>query len=106
MTPCCRRDAALIPVIAAGRAFVGFLQEYRAARAMAALRQCLVHRGRVLRDGKLAQVPADALELGDLVALSAGNLVGGDGLLREARDVMAGEATVWAYRPRGDGDGA
>jgi Mg2+-importing ATPase len=85
-------DAAIILAIVTGSACLGFLQEYRAAWAMAALRQRLALQARVFRDGSLAQVPVEELVPGDVVALSAGNLVPADGLLLEARDFMASEA--------------
>lgn len=87
-------DAAIILAIVAGSALMGFLQEYRAARAMAALRRRLALQARVLRDGRLVQVPADTLVPGDIALLSAGNLVPADGLLLEARDFMVSEASL------------
>ncbi|MCU0987656.1 MAG: magnesium-translocating P-type ATPase [Acetobacteraceae bacterium] len=87
-------DAALILVIVAGSALAGFLQEYRAATAVAALRQRLALETKALRDGAEVSLPAERLVPGDIVLLSAGNLVPADGLVLAARDFLVAEASL------------
>jgi Mg2+-importing ATPase len=87
-------DAAIILVIVAGSAMLGAWQEWRAARAIAALAQRLALTARVRRDGALRSVPASELVRGDIVELAAGNLVPADGVLIAARDLMASEAPL------------
>ena len=84
-------DAAIILTVVAGSALAGFWQE---ARAVEALRQRLALRCRALRDGKPAEIPAEALVPGDVVLLAAGNLVPADGLVLEARDFLVSEAVL------------
>ena len=57
---------------------LGFLQEYRAEKAMAALKQLSSPTVRVRRDGGLRELPARDLVPGDFVMLEAGNLVPAD----------------------------
>jgi Ca2+-transporting ATPase len=57
---------------------LGFIQEYRAEKAMAALKQMSSPVVRVRRDGALLEIPARELVPGDIVQLEAGNIVPAD----------------------------
>ena len=57
---------------------LGFLQEERAGRALAALRRLSAPKARVVRDGSPQSVPAAALVPGDIVELEAGEHVPAD----------------------------
>lgn len=59
-------------------AILGFVQEYRAEQAMAALKKLTVPTVRVLRNGDVTQLSARELVTGDMVLLEAGNLVPAD----------------------------
>jgi Mg2+-importing ATPase len=87
-------DAAIILAIVVGSVVLGFLQEYRASRAVALLRQRLALTVRVVRDGREQVVPASTIVPGDIVLLAAGNLVPGDGLILEARDFLVVESSL------------
>jgi len=87
-------DAAIILAIVAGGALLGFSQEYRGSRAVAALRQRLALSARVWRDGRPASRPAAELVPGDVVELAAGNLVPADGVVLDARDFLVSEAAL------------
>ncbi|MBL8226634.1 MAG: magnesium-translocating P-type ATPase [Chromatiales bacterium] len=87
-------DAAIILAIVLGSVALGFLQEYRASRAVAALRSQLALRVRVVRDGREQVVPAPDVVPGDIVLLAAGNLVPGDGVVLEARDFLVVESSL------------
>jgi len=87
-------DAAIILVIVAGSALLGFVQEYRAGAAVAALRRRLALTVQVRRDGSVRTLPAAEVVPGDVVVLSAGHLVPADGLVLEARDFLVGEASL------------
>ena len=56
-------------------AILGFVQEYRAERAMAALKKMAVPTVRVRRAGQVRELPARELVRGDVLLLEAGNLV-------------------------------
>ncbi len=87
-------NASIILAIVAGSAALGFVQEHRASRALAALKSRLALMVRVVRDGAEQVIPASALRVGDIVLLSAGNLVPGDGTVLEARDFLLSEASL------------
>jgi P-type Mg2+ transporter len=87
-------EAAIILAIVLGSAVLGFIQEYRASAAVATLRRRLALTVRVMRDGIECSAPASEIVTGDVVVLSAGNLVPADGLLIEARDFLVSEASL------------
>jgi Ca2+-transporting ATPase len=74
--------------------FLGFLQEYRAEKAMAALKKMATPVVRVRRNGKLREVPARDLVPGDMVALEAGNVVPADLRLVESVNLRIQEAAL------------
>jgi P-type Mg2+ transporter len=87
-------DAATVLVIVAGSTLLGFWQELRASAAVAQLRSRLALNARVRRDGAVHLLPVRDLVPGDVVELSAGNLVPADGVLLDARDFLVNQATL------------
>ena len=87
-------DAVAIVVIVVLNAVVGFAQEYRAERTMAALRRLAAPHARVIRDGVAADVPAASLVPGDVVLLEAGNVVPADLRLIEAARLQVQESAL------------
>ncbi|MFN9490837.1 MAG: magnesium-translocating P-type ATPase [Betaproteobacteria bacterium] len=87
-------EAWIILSIVCGSCLLGFVQEYRASNAVAALRARLALRVRVRRDGVVSVLDAALLVPGDIVELAAGNLVPADGHLLEARDFLVSEASL------------
>jgi P-type Ca2+ transporter type 2C len=71
-------DTLAILVIVLINALIGFVQAWRADRAMAALRQLAAAHATVLRAGELQVVAASTLVPGDIVLLEAGNQVPAD----------------------------
>ncbi len=87
-------DATIILLIVGGSGLLGFTQEYRASQAVSALRQRLALKVKVLRGGSEAVVPVSSLVLGDIVQLSAGNLIPADGLVLAAQDCLVTQAAL------------
>ena len=87
-------DAAAIAVILLLNASLGFWQEYRAERAMSALRQLSAPVVRVRREGRVLELPAGQLVPGDVVLLEAGNIVPADGRLLECSNLRVQEAAI------------
>jgi P-type Ca2+ transporter type 2C len=87
-------DAIAIVVILLLNAALGFVQEYRAEKAMAALKKMAAASARVLRGGVAVAVPAAALVPGDLVLVEAGNVVPADLRVVEAARLRADEAAL------------
>ena len=87
-------DAGIILAIVIGSSLLGFYQEYRASAAVEELKKRLALTCRVVRDGVEGTVHADALVPGDVLVLSAGNLIPADGRILEASDFLVSEASM------------
>ncbi len=88
------QDAIAIVVIVFLNGIIGFVQEYRAERAMAALKQMASPQARVIRDGRAGLVDATALVPGDLVELEAGNILPADLRLTELAALKVDESAL------------
>ena len=87
-------EAIVIAVIVVFAALLGFVQEYRAERALEALRQLAAPTARVVRGGHEHDVPAREVVPGDLVRLTAGDKVPADGRVCETVDLAVEEAVL------------
>jgi Mg2+-importing ATPase len=87
-------DASIILAIVLGSTVLGFVQEYRASAAVVALRRRLALTVQVMRDGAVRTVAASAIVPGDVIQLSAGNLVPADGVVLEAKDFLVTESSL------------
>lgn len=87
-------DAAVIGAIVLLNSLVGFVQEYRAERSMAALRRMAGDRATVRRDGSVVEVPAAELVPGDVVMLASGDIVPADVRLLEVHSLRVDEAPL------------
>jgi Ca2+-transporting ATPase len=88
------KDAAIILVIVALNAIVGFVQEYRAEKAMEELKKMASAVAKVMRDGKMTQLPASQIVPGDIVHLEAGDIVPADLRLIEVHSLKTEEASL------------
>jgi Ca2+-transporting ATPase len=75
------KDAAVILAVVVVNALVGFYQEYRAERSLAALKLMLPQRARVRRSGVSQEISADDVVPGDVLLLEAGDRVPADARL-------------------------
>jgi Ca2+-transporting ATPase len=87
-------EAIAIGVIVLLAVALGFAQEYRAERAIEALRRLAAPGATVLRDGAETRVPARDVVPGDVLVLRAGDRVAADARLLESRDLHADEAVL------------
>jgi Mg2+-importing ATPase len=71
-----------------------FVQEYRANAAAEKLRQSVSVRATVMRDGKPLDVPVTQVVPGDVVLLSAGDLIPADGRVLDAHDFFVKQALL------------
>jgi len=88
------KDTIAILVIVVLNAVLGFTQEYRAERAMAALKKMAVPGINVRRDGQLREISARELVPGDLFLLETGGAVPVDGRLLESVNLRVQEAAL------------
>jgi Ca2+-transporting ATPase len=87
-------EAIAIAVIVLFAVLLGFAQEYRAERALEALRQLAAPVARVWRDGEEVSLPARDLVPGDLIALRAGDRVPADARITRAIGLSVEEAAL------------
>jgi Ca2+-transporting ATPase len=87
-------DTIVILIIVLLNAIIGFFQEYRAEKAMQALKQMAVTQARVLRDGNITWLPATELVPGDVVLLEAGSSVPADIRIIESINLQIEEAAL------------
>jgi Ca2+-transporting ATPase len=87
-------EAVAIAVIVLFAVVLGFLQEWRAERAIEALGRLAAPAATVLRDGEEADIPARELVPGDIILLRAGNKVPADARLLEAVNLQTEEAAL------------
>lgn len=72
-------DALAIIVIVILNAFLGFFQEYKAEKALAALKKMVTRSSKVIREGRLQTVPSRQIVPGDLILIEAGDHIPADG---------------------------
>jgi Ca2+-transporting ATPase len=87
-------DTIAIIVIITLNAVIGFIQEYRAERSMAALKRMSESTVQVMREDNIHTISASELVLGDAVLLEAGNLISADLRLTESSQLKIDESTL------------
>ena len=86
--------ALIIGLIVVMSVTLDFVQAYRAGQAAERLALKVAVTATVLRDGQAAELPVMQLVPGDVVLLSAGNLVPADAHLMEANDFFVNQAQL------------
>jgi P-type Ca2+ transporter type 2C len=87
-------EAVVIAIIVLFAVLLGFVQEYRAERAIEALRELAAPTATVLRDGEEIEIPARDLVPGDVIVLRTGDRVPADARLVEAINLKLEEAAL------------
>lgn len=87
-------DTIVIIAIVILNAVVGFVQEYRAEKAMEALKKMTVTNAVVLRNNALATISSTELVPGDIVMLEAGNIVPADIRMAETMQLKVNESSL------------
>ncbi|MCS6802222.1 MAG: HAD-IC family P-type ATPase [Chloroflexota bacterium] len=87
-------DGAVVLAVVVVNAIIGFVQEYRAGKAIAALSAMTPDTATVLRDGEKVTVPAAELVPGDIVLLQSGDRVPADVRLVVERGLRVEEAAL------------
>lgn len=87
-------DAGVIIAAIILNTVIGFVQEYKANKALEHLRVLVQPRAIVLRDGKEESVSASEIVIGDVLVLQTGDAVTVDARIFESVDLIANEATL------------
>lgn len=88
------KDTIVILIIVVLNAVIGFVQEYRAEKALAALKKLAAPLATVLRDKRPQQLAAAQLVPGDVVVLEAGAMIPADIRLLETHTLRVEEASL------------
>lgn len=88
------KDAVAIAAIVILNGILGYVQESRAEAAIAALKRMAAPNVRILRDGKVSEIPAVEVVVGDIVFIEAGVQVAADGRLIEAVNLKVREGAL------------
>ncbi len=87
-------DAVVILAIVIINALLGFVQEYRAEQAMAALKRIATPSARVRRGGKTQSVPSRELVPGDIILVEAGDAISADSRVIKVANLRVQEASL------------
>ncbi|MEX2690496.1 MAG: cation-translocating P-type ATPase [Candidatus Njordarchaeum guaymaensis] len=87
-------DATTIAIIVILNAIIGFIQEYRAEKAIEALKQMAAPKARVLRDGQIQYIDSKLVVPGDILILEEGDKIAADARLLEAINLTTNEAIL------------
>ena len=88
------KDAGVILAIVVINTILGFFQEYKAEKSLAALKKMAVPRVRVRREGRALEIPSVELVPGDIVLLEAGNVVPADGRFLDTANLRVQESAL------------
>lgn len=87
-------DTIIIAAIIILNAIVGFIQEYRAGKALEALKKMSGNESLVFRDNTIQTVPSTTLVPGDIIFLETGNIVPADIRLIQAEQLVVDESSL------------
>jgi len=87
-------DGAVILFIVVLNATIGFIQKYKAEKAIAALNKMIAPKARVLRNGKEMEIAATDVVRGDIMILREGDQIVADAVLYEANELEAQESAL------------
>ena len=84
----------IIVVLVAVSGTIRFVQEMKSDKAASNLSSLIVNTATVIRDGEQMEVPIEDLVVGDIIKLSAGDMLPADALLLETRDFFIQQSSL------------
>lgn len=87
-------DVIIIMFVVIVNAILGVYQESKAEKAIEALQKMAAATTKVLRDGKVYEIPSEDLTVGDVVLLEAGDAVPADGRIFESASLKIEESAL------------
>lgn len=87
-------DAVVISAVVIVNAGIGFFQQYRAEKAIVALRQLIVPKSKVLRNNRLMEISSEELVPGDIIIINAGDGINADCRIIESENLQTNESIL------------
>lgn len=87
-------EAIAIAVIVLLNGIMGFIQEYKTEKTLESLKKMSAPTARVYRDGKLINISADMIVVGDIISLKSGDRVSADCIILESNSMMSDESIL------------
>jgi len=87
-------DTLVILAVVLVNAIIGFVQEYRAERAIDSLRKMIVKTAKVFRNGQLVTIPAGNVVPGDIMSLEEGDSIAADGRIVQSNNLRTVESSL------------
>lgn len=87
-------DGIIIALVVLVSGLVGFIQEYKANKALAELNSIITYKARVLRDGALVIIDQSDIAIGDVIDIGIGDIIPADARLIATRDLRVTEAVL------------
>lgn len=87
-------SAIVILCVITLNAVLGTYQHFKAERSLESLKKLSAPSARVRRDGKVVEIPASEVVVGDILLLEAGNVAAADGRVTEAAELTSNESSL------------
>lgn len=88
------RDASVILFIVVLNATIGFIQKFKAEKAIEALKKLIAPKAKIMREGRQMEIDAKDLVPGDILILQEGDRVTADAILFEVNELEAQESAL------------
>jgi Ca2+-transporting ATPase len=89
-----KSDSLIIFIVVMVTNIVGFLQEWKANNALEKLNQAVTHKIRAWRNNQLVSIKREFLVPGDIIEITAGDVIPADARVFEAKDLKINEAAL------------
>ena len=87
-------DAIVITVVIIINAAIGFTQQYKTEKALENLKKLIISKSRVLRNGRLVEIPSSELVVGDIILFEQGEKINADCRIIESENAQTNEAIL------------
>ncbi|MCK9568236.1 cation-transporting P-type ATPase [Candidatus Pacearchaeota archaeon] len=87
-------DFGIIMIIILLNSVIGFFQQYKAEKIISKMKELLVPKVRVIRDGKISEVLSSEIVPGDILSISEGDRISADCRILYSNDLQANEAAL------------